>query len=206
MFDTTMTQSELSENLDEKNLSPSDKKADKQKNLTQALFDYVVEKAEAPVASTSETSKTSNLPEPKIVEWSQKDQLETSKLPEPIELINGMARRYVKVALARGTDNRRSFSEERIKALLPDKRKEKLTIEEKAKYCAKISDAMDIFTHYLDLGPKNDYENEIVTSGNTESKEFDSKLETSDSSKPQIQASLSSQTIEIDSMLAEIDA
>ncbi|CAG8752252.1 21503_t:CDS:2, partial [Gigaspora rosea] len=72
-------------------LLTSDKKADKQKNLTQALFDYMVKKAEAPVASisgTSETSKTSNLPEPKIVERSQKDQLETSKLPEPIELIS----------------------------------------------------------------------------------------------------------------------
>ncbi|CAG8584089.1 13875_t:CDS:2 [Racocetra persica] len=49
--------------------------------------------AEAPVASTSETSETSkmsNLPEPKIVERSQKDQLETSKLPEPIELISGV--------------------------------------------------------------------------------------------------------------------
>ncbi|CAG8809293.1 16179_t:CDS:1, partial [Dentiscutata erythropus] len=77
----------------EKNLSPSDKKADKQKNLTQALFDYVEEEAKAPVASTfgtSETSKASNLPEPKIVEWSQKDQLETSKLPKPIELISSV--------------------------------------------------------------------------------------------------------------------
>ncbi|CAG8690442.1 9532_t:CDS:1, partial [Racocetra fulgida] len=66
-------------------------KVDKQNNITQALFDYVVGKAEAPVASTSrtsETSKTSNLPEPKIVELSQKDQLETSKLSEPIELIS----------------------------------------------------------------------------------------------------------------------
>ncbi|CAG8641196.1 24877_t:CDS:2 [Dentiscutata erythropus] len=62
-----------------------------------------------------------------------------------------MARRCVKVALARGTNNRRSFSEEQIEALLPDKRKRKLTIEERAKYCAKIGDAMDIFTHHLDL-------------------------------------------------------
>ncbi|CAG8524845.1 22721_t:CDS:2 [Cetraspora pellucida] len=73
----------------EKNLSPSDKKEDKQKNLTQALFDYVEEEAETLVASTSgtsEISKMSNLPEPKIIERSQKDQ--TSKLPKPIELIN----------------------------------------------------------------------------------------------------------------------
>ncbi|CAG8805608.1 23415_t:CDS:1, partial [Racocetra persica] len=42
--------------------------------------------------------------------------------------------------------------------------------------------------------------------GNTESEESDSEPETSDSSKPQIQTSSSSQTIEMDSMLAEIDA
>ncbi|CAG8787643.1 20576_t:CDS:1, partial [Gigaspora rosea] len=70
-----------------KNLLSSDKKVDKQENVTQALFDYVEEEAEVPVASTSgtsETSKTSNLPEPKIVERSQKDQFETSKLSESI--------------------------------------------------------------------------------------------------------------------------
>ncbi|CAG8555801.1 11264_t:CDS:2, partial [Racocetra persica] len=124
--------------LAEKNIFSSDKKADKQKNLTQALFDYVVEEAEALVASTSgisETSKTSNLPEPKIVERSQKDQLKTSKLSKPIELIS---------------DN-----------------------------------------YAID---------------DTESEESDFEPETSDSSKPQIQASSSSQTIEMDSMLAEIDA
>ncbi|KAF0470264.1 highly derived d5-like helicase-primase: PROVISIONAL [Gigaspora margarita] len=76
-----------------------------------------------------------------------------------------MACRCVKVALVRSTDNRCSFSEEWIEALLPDKRKGKLTIEKRAKYCTKIGDAMDIFAHHLDLGPKNDYENEIVTSG-----------------------------------------
>ncbi|CAG8504628.1 12390_t:CDS:2 [Cetraspora pellucida] len=40
---------------------------------------------------------------------------------------------------------------------------------EMAKYCTKIGDVMDIFTHYLDLGPKNDYENEIVDSGSHQS-------------------------------------
>ncbi|CAG8581890.1 16462_t:CDS:2 [Dentiscutata erythropus] len=84
-------------------------------------------------------------------------------------LLDWMARRCVKVALARDTNNRRSFSEEQIEALLPDKRKGKLTIEERAKYCAKIGDAMDIFAHHLDLGPKNDYENEIVASGSRQS-------------------------------------
>ncbi|CAG8681298.1 17126_t:CDS:2, partial [Racocetra fulgida] len=60
-------------------LSPSDK----QDNVTQALFDYMIEEAEAPVASTSGTSKTSkmsNLPEPKI----------DDKLPKPIEPISGV--------------------------------------------------------------------------------------------------------------------
>ncbi|CAG8820930.1 3154_t:CDS:1, partial [Gigaspora rosea] len=79
----------------EKNLPPSDKKADKQDNEAQALFDYVEEEAKAPVASTSgtsKTSKTSNLPEPEINEWSQKNQLETSKLPESIEPITLLAR------------------------------------------------------------------------------------------------------------------
>ena len=55
-----------------------------------------------------------------------------------------MARRCVKVALANGTNNRRSFSKERIEALLPDKRKGKLTIEERAKYCAKTGVATEI--------------------------------------------------------------
>ncbi|CAG8510401.1 12878_t:CDS:2 [Cetraspora pellucida] len=124
-------------------------------------------------------------------------------------LPNWMACRCVKVTLAKGTNNRCSFSEERIEALLPDKRKRKLTIEERAKYCAKISDAINIFTHHLDLDPKNDYENEItpvVHASDTKSEESDSEPETSDSSKPQIQASSSSQTIEMDSILAEIDA
>src|SRR3954447_7167654 len=48
-----------------------------------------------------------------------------------------MACRCVKVALTRGTDNRRLFSKEQIEAHLPDKRKGKLTIEKRAKYCAK---------------------------------------------------------------------
>jgi hypothetical protein len=47
--------------------SPStkkDKKADKQDESTQALFDYVAEDTHAPVASTSGTSETSKTPEP----------------------------------------------------------------------------------------------------------------------------------------------
>ncbi len=72
-----------------------------------------------------------------------------------------IARRCVKVALVRC-----SFSKERIEALVPDLRKsnDKLTIEKRAKYYAKDGDVMDIFTHHLDLGPKNSNENEIVAS------------------------------------------
>jgi hypothetical protein len=73
-----------------------------------------------------------------------------------------MACRCVKVALAKGTENRRLFSKERIEALLPDKRKGKLTIEERAKYCAKTGDFIDIVANHWRLGPKSNDENEIV--------------------------------------------
>ncbi|CAB4400296.1 unnamed protein product [Rhizophagus irregularis] len=81
-----------------------------------------------------------------------------------------MARRCVKVALAKGTENMRLFSKERIEALLPDKRKKNLTIEGRAEFCATAGDAMDIFTHHLDLGPKNKDENEIVAGVSRQSK------------------------------------
>ena len=73
-----------------------------------------------------------------------------------------MASRCVKVALAKGTENRRLFSKERIEALLPDKRKGKLTIEGRAEFCATAGGAMDIFAYHLDISPKNKDENEIV--------------------------------------------
>src|SRR3954454_18693638 len=73
-----------------------------------------------------------------------------------------MACRCVKVALAKGTENRRLFSKERIEALLPDKRKGKLTIEERAKYCTKTGDFIDIVANHWKLGPKSNDENEIV--------------------------------------------
>src|SRR6266496_3325767 len=66
-----------------------------------------------------------------------------------------MAHRCIKVALANGTNNRRSFNKEKIEAFMPDKRKKNLTIEGRAKYCTTACDAMDIFTHHLDLDPKN---------------------------------------------------
>ena len=73
-----------------------------------------------------------------------------------------MAHRCVKVALAKSTENRRLFSKERIEALLPDKRKGKLTIEERAKYCAKSGDFVDIVANHWCLRPKSNDENEIV--------------------------------------------
>jgi hypothetical protein len=77
-------------------------------------------------------------------------------------LSNWMACRCVKVALANGTENRCLFSKERIEALLPNKRKGKLTIEERAKYCAKIGDVIDIVANHWKLGPKSNDENEII--------------------------------------------
>ncbi len=70
--------------------------------------------------------------------------------------------RCVKVTLTGGTDNRRSFSKEWIDALLPDKRKEKLTIEGKAEYCAKADDFVDIIANHWAVGPKNKDEKEII--------------------------------------------
>ena len=60
---------------------------------------------------------------------------------------------------------------------MPDQRKSngKLTIEERAKFCAKDGDVMDIFINHLDLGPKNHDENEIVASGSRQS-QFRMKL------------------------------
>src|SRR5581483_4958265 len=80
-----------------------------------------------------------------------------------------MARRCVKVALTRGTDNRRSFSKEKIEAFLPDKRKGKLNIEKRAKYCAKDGDFVDIIANHWALGPKNKDENEIIASASRQS-------------------------------------
>ncbi|CAB4413120.1 unnamed protein product [Rhizophagus irregularis] len=80
-----------------------------------------------------------------------------------------MARRCVKVALTRGTDNRCSFSKEKIEALLPDKRKGKLTIEKRAKYCVKDGDFVDIIANHWALGPKNKDENEIVAGASRQS-------------------------------------
>jgi hypothetical protein len=52
----------------------------------------------------------------------------------------------------------------------------KLTIEERAKYCAKTNNALDIFTHHLELGQKSNDKNEIVASSSRQS-QFRLKLE-----------------------------
>src|SRR6266498_4247123 len=75
-----------------------------------------------------------------------------------------MACRCVKVTLTRGNNNKCSFSKEWIEVLLPDKRKEKLTIEERAKYCAKTGDFIDIVINHWHLDPKSNDKNEIIIS------------------------------------------
>ncbi|CAG8569035.1 19104_t:CDS:2 [Cetraspora pellucida] len=109
-----------------------------------------------------------------------------------------MAYRCIKVILIRDTDNRCSFSEEQIETLLSDKRKGKLSIEERTKYCAKISNIMDIFIYHLDLSSKNNYKNEIVVNDSCQLQFYIKLAEDKTSS--------SFQTIKMDSILAEIDA
>ncbi|RHZ72015.1 hypothetical protein Glove_248g46 [Diversispora epigaea] len=68
------------------------------------------------------------------------------------------ARKHVKEAL-----RRRLFKENQIEALVPDKRKKKLTIKERARYCAKTGDVWDIWLHASDLAvPKNNTDEAIV--------------------------------------------
>ncbi|RGB21884.1 hypothetical protein C1646_777064 [Rhizophagus diaphanus] len=78
-------------------------------------------------------------------------------------LSDWMARRCVKVPLAKSIKKRSAFSKEQIEAFVPNKRKEKLTIEERAKYCAKTSDKWDIFIYSRDIGPKSKDNKEIIT-------------------------------------------
>jgi flagellar biosynthesis regulator FlaF len=59
---------------------------------------------------------------------------------------------------------RRKYSKEKKVALLPDKRKEKLTIEKRAEYCAKTDNKWDIFDHNMELGPKNNNKKEVIAS------------------------------------------
>ncbi|CAG8608213.1 7643_t:CDS:1 [Diversispora eburnea] len=55
------------------------------------------------------------------------------------------------------------FKGNQIEALVPDKRGKKLTIKERARYCATTGDAWDIWLHTLDLVmPKNNTDEVIV--------------------------------------------
>jgi hypothetical protein len=59
---------------------------------------------------------------------------------------------------------RRKYSKEKKIALLPDKRKEKLTIEKRAEYCVKSGNKWDIFHHNMELEPKNNNKREVIAS------------------------------------------
>ncbi|CAG8657743.1 9305_t:CDS:1, partial [Diversispora eburnea] len=68
------------------------------------------------------------------------------------------ARKDVKEAL-----RQRVYKGNRIEALVPDKRGKKLTIKERARYCAKTGDVWDIWLHASDLAvPKNNTDEVIV--------------------------------------------
>jgi hypothetical protein len=49
-------------------------------------------------------------------------------------------------------------AKEQIGAFVPDVRKKKLTIRERAQHCAETGDKWDIYIHAMDLLPKNDDE------------------------------------------------
>ncbi|RGB37789.1 hypothetical protein C1646_756416 [Rhizophagus diaphanus] len=76
------------------------------------------------------------------------------------------ARKSIKEALTR-----RKFSKEQIEALIPNQRKcnSKPTIEERAKYCAKTGDFIDIVANHWKLRPKSNDENEIVAGASRQS-------------------------------------
>ncbi|GES72986.1 hypothetical protein GLOIN_2v1475459 [Rhizophagus clarus] len=82
-------------------------------------------------------------------------------------LPNWKAHKSVKEALTRC-----KFSKEQLEALVPNQRKcnSKLTIEERAKYCVKTGDFIDIVANHWCLGPKNKDENKIIASVSHQSK------------------------------------
>src|SRR6266498_2514705 len=69
------------------------------------------------------------------------------------------ARKYVKDLLTQ-----HKYSKKKIEALVSDKRKEKLTIEKRADYCAKADNKWVIFCHNMKLGPKNNNKKEVIAS------------------------------------------
>src|SRR5437764_13793734 len=69
------------------------------------------------------------------------------------------ARKCVKDLLTR-----RKYSKKKIEAIVIDKRKEKLTIEKRADYCAKADNKWVIFCHNMELSPKNNNIKEVIAS------------------------------------------
>ncbi|CAJ0921395.1 19818_t:CDS:2, partial [Entrophospora sp. SA101] len=117
------------------------------------------------VPSTSKNSEIIDIPEPILKKYNLSTESNPSQLCVYASELGAMlpdwkARKNVKEAL-----RRRQFKEEQIKALVPDKRNEKLTIRERVQYCAKSGDPYDIYLHALDLvKTKNDSDEEIVAS------------------------------------------
>ncbi|RHZ53398.1 hypothetical protein Glove_442g12 [Diversispora epigaea] len=87
------------------------------------------------------------------------------------------ARKDVKEAL-----RRRVYKGNQIEALVPDKRGKKLTIKERARYCAKTGDVWDIWLHASDLAvPKNNTDEAIVAAkAGVDSKQIDTYAKLSD--------------------------
>ncbi|GET59870.1 hypothetical protein GLOIN_2v1839747 [Rhizophagus irregularis DAOM 181602=DAOM 197198] len=69
------------------------------------------------------------------------------------------ARKCVKDLLTR-----RKYSKKKKESLVPDKRKEKFTIEKRAEYCAKTGNKWDIHRYSINLGPKNNDRKEVIAS------------------------------------------
>jgi hypothetical protein len=103
-----------------------------------------------------------------LEQFLEKYNLSTESSPEQLSehnkeldasLQDSNARKCVKDLLTR-----RKYSKEKKVALLPDKRKEKLTIEKRAEYCAKTSNKWDIRSQSEQLGPKNNDKKEVIAS------------------------------------------
>src|SRR6266498_341878 len=71
-----------------------------------------------------------------------------------------MTYRCVKIALVKP---KYLFSKEKIETLVSNQRKEKLTIRERALYCAKTGDKWDIYIHAREIGSKSNNDKEIVS-------------------------------------------
>ncbi|RGB31871.1 hypothetical protein C1646_763603 [Rhizophagus diaphanus] len=131
--------------LPEENLSPRDKKVDKQDNLTQALFDYVAEQLEVPIVSTSRISETSNLlelvidkaksikPVSKIMNTPPKEadlSKPSSELSPAILLSRAQCEEHLKKRAVKLSENPDAFTKEDLKEYMNIKVRERLIEEE----------------------------------------------------------------------------